>query len=244
MQIPQNVNLSAKGKGYYEAVSKLIEGQRMVHEAELELATLDGKKINSKKEKIFQNAGGKIVTDGVRDLAKPKITPDYLKAFLRESGKPMSSRDLADKAGCINETVRRVLAAANDPEVRRVGSGNKTLWTLAPATSRINKKPKVANKTTRRSKKTVKPRKSKGSAADRQLNAEAADPAQQKADEDKIMSIIKEKPGQSIGKLMKALKRSYYPVARAINSLVKADKLRPIMIEVDNGRKVPSWEPV
>lgn len=152
MQIPQNVIalLSAKGKGYIEAVIKLTEGQRMVEEATIEIAALDGKKLKGSKGPTHMQAGGIIVTDSVRDLAKPKITPEYLKTFLKDG--PLSSRELAAKAGCINETARRVLAAANDPQIQRLGNGNKTLWSLAPSTGRINKKAKVANKTARRAK--------------------------------------------------------------------------------------------
>jgi hypothetical protein len=145
MQIPQNVinMLSAKGKGYVEAAMKIAEGQRLMNEGTIEIAALDGKK------KILK-AGGVDMLSSVRDLAKPKITPEYLKTFLRAG--PLSARDLAAKAGCAHETARRTLVEAEDPELQRIGTGNKTAWTLSPASSRITKKTKVANKTTRRKK--------------------------------------------------------------------------------------------
>jgi predicted HTH transcriptional regulator len=242
MQIPQNIisTLSAKGKGYVEAAMKIAEGLRLQNEGRLEMAHLDGKKISTKER---MHAGGVDVMSGVRDLAKPKMTPAYLKAFLKAG--PLSSRELATQAGCSSKHARDVMAETDGVHV--VGSGNQVKWSLAPATSRINKKKTFANRTLRKTRVKVKSkRKGVRSAKTRQqAECRAADPEQQKADEDKIVALLKATPGVGIGVLMKKLKRSFYPIERAIKSLVKSGRLEESThLSEKTGRKLTTWVPV
>lgn len=238
MQIPQNIvsKLSAKGKGYVEAAMKLAEGYRLVEEATLEIAALDGKKLNSKREPVFQTGGGSIVTPMVRELGRPKITPDFLKSFLKHG--PLSTREIAVQAGCSMKHARDVLIG--DGEARVVGSGNQVKWSLEPKKTKALRKTKTAGKAKKLAVKRGKAGKS--ATARKQANCEAADPDQQKKDEEKILKILKEKPGSSIGSLMKVLKRSFYPVKRATDNLVKTGVMRPIRVPRDTGGHTPSWE--
>lgn len=86
LQIPQHVieMLSAKGKGYVEAAMKIAEGHKLVEEGTLEMAALDGKQIN---------AGGADVLATVRDLARPKVIDESVRAVLRGGDK--TTRELA-----------------------------------------------------------------------------------------------------------------------------------------------------
>jgi hypothetical protein len=243
MQIPQNIinMLSAKGKGYVEAAMKIAEGQRLVSEGTLEMAHLDGKKLNAKKH---MNAGGANVLAGVRDLARPKMTPEYLKSFLKKSN--LSSRELGLAAGCTSKHARDVMAATDGVHV--VGTGNQVKWSLAPERSKLTRKPQKANRTLKRTRKSLKKRMAGGvrSAKTRQqADCEAADPEQQKKDEDKIVSLLKETPGLTIGALMKKLKRSFYPVERALKHLIATKRLKETTVTMEKtNRKLTTWEPV
>lgn len=243
MQIPQNIinTLSAKGKGYVEAAMKIAEGQRLMNEGTLEMAHLDGRKLKAKEH---MNAGGANVLANVKDLARPKMTPEYLKAFLKKG--PLSSRELATAAGCSHKYARDIMDMADGVHV--IGSGNQVKWALMPAKSRITKKTQVANRMLRKPKKVKRGHKARGTRSAKtrqQANCEPADPAQQKADGDKIVALLKDKPGLTIGDFMKKLKRSFYPIERTITALVDEKRLKPAtVLSEKTGRKLKTWEPI
>lgn len=244
MQIPQNImnTLSAKGKGYVEATLKLAEGHRLIAEATIEMAHLDGKKINPHSRKLNKN-GGEIVTSQVRDLAKPKVTAEYLKAFLKET--PRKTTELAKLADCSDTLVRKLLD--KDHGTHLVGTGNQVRWSLTPETSKIKRTRKAKTRATT-APKTVRKTKTKASRAKmsptarRQANSEAADPALQKADEDKIVKILEDKGQASISTFMKTLRRSYYPVARALKALSAAKRVHEVTMKRANGGSYAGWE--
>lgn len=225
MQIPQNVisMLSAKGKGYVEAALKLAEGQKMIDEATVEIAALDGKKLGKKL-----NAGGAIVTPAVRALAKAKPTAERFKAALKSG--PLSTGEIAKRCGSSPHTVREKLEAAG---IATVGAGNQIKWTLTPPKSSIARKKPLANKVSRASK-----------TARDQSKSKPANMATERADQDKIVALLKETPGLTIGDLMSKLKRSFYPVERSIKALIHDKRLKPATTKAKNGRPLKSWEPV
>lgn len=236
MQIPQNIisMLSAKGKGYVEAALKIAEGQRLMHEGTQEIAALDGKKKIAK-------GGGIDVLPGVRDLARPKVTLDTLKALLKKG--PRGTRDMATQIGCNGERVRVLLSAAKD--VHMVGTGNKVQWSLTPDKSRITKRPRVANRTLR-----VKPphpkkgQKQTGKTAERNMNLKRPIAKFEEANKALVLKALTAKPDQTVGPLMKSTKRSFYPLSRAIKALLKEGKIEKIATKSPSGRPQTTWKVV
>jgi len=238
MQIPQNVinMLSAKGKGYVEAALKIAQGQKLIEEGTLEIAALDGKQL---KTKAHLHAGGVDVMATVRDLTKPKDMAAVIRAQLQDG--PKSTVALAAAIGRSVKRTRVLVERMID--VTNVGSGKRMRWALGTlvATSQLTKRSTLLNKTTRRpSPKAASPRRSKTAAQNIDLRrpntkAEAANQAL-------VLKALETTPGQTIGPLMRATKRSFYPVVRAIMALVKAGKLRKVVTPDKHNRAQTSWE--
>ena len=144
--------------------------------------------------------------------------------------KDYTAREVAAKLNC---GYGRTLDALNEgKDFERVGVGNKVRWTISSRAHKLSRKPAVANKTTKRSAKAV-----------RQASCKAQDPEQQKADEDKIVALLAKTPGLTKLALMTELKRSFYPIERAINSLIKAGRLVPQKVKIENGSTRQTWVP-
>lgn len=236
MQIPQNIinMLSAKGKGYVEAALKIAEGQRLMHEGTHEIAALDGKKKIAK-------GGGIDVLSGVRDLAKRPVTLDNMKALLKKG--PLNTKGIASQFGCSGERVRVALSAAKG--VHLIGTGNKVQWSLTPDRSSIAKRPKVANRTLRtKPPHPKKGRKQTGKTAKMNMNLKRPNLKAEEANKVLVIKALTAKPGQTIGPLMKSAKRSFYPLTRAIEALLKDGRLEKVAIKDHNGRPQSTWKVV
>jgi hypothetical protein len=140
--------ISVRGRGYFEAVVKIAEGQRLVDEGKFELAQLDGKKSGDKRQSASGD-GGIDVTAAVRKLGEKPYSAKIFKEFLEDG--PLSSSDLAARAGCKAETARRIMTETDG--VHRIGTGAGVRWELdsKPSKTRIVRKATIANKTSRKS---------------------------------------------------------------------------------------------
>ena len=236
MQIPQNIvnMLSAKGKGYVEAAMKIAQGQKLVQEGTIEMAALDGRKLNNNF-----NAGGIDVMSTVRGLARPKVAPESIRAILKDGEK--STRELATALG---RTIKytRDLAAKCDG-VHMVGTGNKMRWALKPIAkmSRITKRPTLANKMTRRPS-PKKGKKQTGKTAEQNMNLRKPNAKAEAENQALVLKALTAKPKQTIGPLMRSIKRSFYPVTRAVAALVKDGKLKKVSVRDKNEREQTTWE--
>jgi hypothetical protein len=221
-------NISAKGLLYAEAIDMLVKGHQMVQAGTEALQHLEGRKPKSKSTGYGGTQGGLLVKAPKTSKAKTS-NPDILEALHKALVKgPMTTMELALAVKCSTSYVRVLFRT--DKTVVRVGGGNKTQWALRtgsmPKTSRKVKATAVAGKTIRR-----------------QAAADAADPAQRKKDEDKILVILKDSPKLTIGPLMRKLKRSFYPTVRAIKAMLKDGRLKLAEAETKNGRKLVTWVP-
>ena len=182
-----------------------------------------GHALISEGEKALQHLEGR----------KPKNSEGYggtQGGLLTKARKDYTAREVAANLNC---GYGRTLDALNEGEdFERVGVGNKVRWTISSRAHKLSRKPAVANKTTKRSAKAV-----------RQASCKAQDPEQQKADEDKIVALLAKTPGLTKLALMTELKRSFYPIERAINSLIKAGRLVPQKVKIENGSTRQTWVP-
>jgi hypothetical protein len=231
-------NISARGVLYIEAVEMITNGYALIDKGEKALEHLEGKKTKSSN-----GYGG---TQGGR-LAKAPMKPrERMQVETRSQAQLIArvqsilvkgehtAREVAAKLNC---GYARALAVLNETKgVTRVGEGNQVRWMLANRTHTLSRKSSTANRTVKRSGRSEKTR--------RQASCKAADPAQQKADEDKIVSLLKETPELTMMTFMKKLKRSFYPVERALKNLVKEGRLKPIKVKTENGSERQSWEVV
>jgi hypothetical protein len=226
-------NLSAKGVLYIEAVEMIARGHKLIEEGEKMLHHLEGRKPKNHAG-YGGTQGGKLLTEALSSEPNQVLKRMY-KALAKTQ---MSSKELALAAGCSDTYVRKVLESDNG--VVRVGTGNQVKWAIAgtvPAQKKARKTKKtVANKTARKKAKRTR-------TGALQAKCKPADPEQDKKDQDKVVSLLKETPGLSIGALMKKTKRSFYPLQRAIKVCVKDGRLTPVKTETDNGRKVATWTP-
>jgi DNA-binding transcriptional regulator YhcF (GntR family) len=113
--LPLLGNLSVRGRGYLEAVAKILQGQELTNAGLLELAQLDGA------------GGGSEVTNEVRALINKTWDVNTLKKFLKEEG-PLSSGQMAVKLGVNADTIRRALV--KEVGVKRTGTGSAMKWEL------------------------------------------------------------------------------------------------------------------
>lgn len=228
-------NISAKGLLYAEAIDMLVKGHQMVQAGTEALQHLEGRKLKGRAG-YSRTQGGLLVKGAKAKKGKAKkaktSNPDMLealhKALTREGS--MTTVDLAKAAQCSTAYVR--LLFKSDKTVIREGGGNKVKWVLRTG---------ATPKTSRKVKATQTP--AAGKTVRRQANARAADPEQQKKDEDKILTTLKETPGLSIISLMKKIKRTYYPTVRAIKAMLKDKRIEPATAEAKNGRKITTWVP-
>jgi hypothetical protein len=236
-------NISAKGLLYAEAIDMLVKGHQMVQAGTEALQHLEGRKPKSKSTGYGGTQGGLLIK-AEASVKSPKTNhretrteEELAKAISKAIGNgERTAKELAAKVGC---GYARVLETLNNTSgIERVGVGNQIRWVLkgsARETSKLSRKQPLANRTLR-AKKTSK-------TGAKQALCKPADPEQQAKDEDKIISLLKDTPGLSIGPIMKKMKRSFYPLQRAIKACVKDGRLKPSQVTLDSGRKLATWVP-
>lgn len=187
-------NISVRGRGYLEAIVKIIQGKDMMDAGLLELEQLDGA------------GGGSEVTNEVRALINKTWNVATLKGFLKKEG-PLSSGQMAVRIGVNPDTIRRALM--KEVDVRRVGVGGATKWTL------LEKKQarKILAAKTARKKSKVKTSyephidRIKGGMETCQL----------------VLETIQKNPFSTVNTVARKLSRGYYTVSAIVKFLKKKD---------------------
>jgi DNA-binding transcriptional regulator YhcF (GntR family) len=195
--LPLLGNISVRGRGYVEAVAKILQGQELTNAGLLELEQLDGA------------GGGSEVTNEVRALINKTWDVAMLKGFLKKEG-PLSSGQMALKIGVNPDTIRRALMKESD--VKRTGIGGATKWEL------LEKEQARKTIAARKAAKKTKAAKAKTSYEPHIDRIKGGTETCKR-----VLEAIQKDPYSTINTLSRKLSRGYYTISAIVKFLKKKD---------------------